>query len=155
MIDAPVVTRSEAVTTAVIHVVVPRPEIQKVMDPAIKEVMATLAAQGIRPAGPLCCHHLRIDPKVFDFEVGFPVNEPVAPTGRVAPGRLPAATVVRTVYHGGYEGLGAAWGQLTRWIQENGHEGAASLWERYLAGPESGSDPAKWRTELNRALVEA
>ncbi len=27
------------------------------------------------------------------------------------------------------------------------------LWECYAAGPESGPDPAKWRTELNRPLL--
>jgi len=26
------------------------------------------------------------------------------------------------------------------------------LWEVYVAGPESGPDPATWRTELNRPL---
>ena len=155
MIDAPAVTRSQALTTAVIHLEIPRHEIQKVMDPAIKEVMAALAAQRIQPAGPLFSYHLRMDPKVFDFEVGFPVDQPVAPTGRVAPGRLPATTVVRTVYHGGYEGLGAAWGELMRWIEDNGYEGGPNLWERYLSGPESSPDPSKWRTELNRPLVEA
>lgn len=47
------------------------------------------------------------------------------PTGRVKPGELPAASkVARTVYHGSYEGLGAAW-----------------------------SEPASWRTELNQPLV--
>jgi effector-binding domain-containing protein len=94
-----------------------------------------------------------MDPKVFDFEVGVPVSKPVAPAGRVEPGELPAATVARTVYHGGYEGLGNAWGEFDRWLAAEGHKAAGSLWECYVSGPESGSDPAKWRTELNRPLV--
>ena len=69
------------------------------------------------------------------------------------PGTLPAVKVARTVYQGGYEGLGGAWGELMRWIEAQGHTAATDLWECYLAGPESGPDPSAWRTELNRPLI--
>jgi len=77
----------------------------------------------------------------------------VRPSRRVVPSSLPAAKVARTIHHGGYEGLGAAWGELTAWMKAEGHEAGPNLWERYLAGPESG-DPSGWRTELNRPVVE-
>jgi hypothetical protein len=35
-----------------------------------------------------------------------------------------------------------------------GLKAAPELWEIYAAGPESGSDPAGWRTELNRPIAE-
>jgi hypothetical protein len=38
-------------------------------------------------------------------------------------------------------------------IEGAGHKPAANLWECYVAGPESSSDPATWRTELNRILT--
>jgi len=66
---------------------------------------------------------------------------------------LPATTVARTVFQGPYEGLGAAWGEFDAWIVANGHTPGPDLWECYVAGPESSSDPASWRTELNRPLV--
>jgi effector-binding domain-containing protein len=94
-----------------------------------------------------------MDPDIWDFEVGVPVSRPVSPAGRVEPGELPAATVARTVYHGSYEGLGAAWGEFFEWITARGHTPAADFWECYLAGPESGPDPAAWRTELNKPLI--
>ena len=34
-----------------------------------------------------------------------------------------------------------------------GHRPAEDLWERYVKGPESGPDPAAYRTELNRPLA--
>ena len=61
--------------------------------------------------------------------------------------------VVRTVYHGAFEGLGAAWGEFGNWIAANGHTPAEDLWECYVAGPEASPDPAHWRTELNRPLI--
>lgn len=152
MLDTPRIVKTQAQPTAVIRFTIPRSEIQSVMRPAIAEVMGAIAAQGIAPAGPLFSHHFRMDPDTFDFEVGVPVSGPVSETGRVKAGRLPAATVARTVYHGPYEGLGAAWGEFGEWIASEKHTPAADLWECYVAGPESGPDPATWRTELNRPL---
>lgn len=62
--------------------------------------------------------------------------------------------VIRTVYRGPYEGLGAAWGEFDRWIAANGHETAPDLYECYAAGPESSPNPAEWRTELSRPLIQ-
>ena len=153
MIDTPAITATEAQPTAVIHLTIPRAEIQQVMGPAHQELFSTLAAQGVKPVGAWFSHHFRMDPATFDFEVGVPVSAPIAPTGRVANSQLPGARVARTVYRGGYEGLGAAWGELEQWIKSEGLESAPDLWEIYATGPESGSDPAGWRTELNRPLV--
>jgi effector-binding domain-containing protein len=148
MLDTPQITQTAAQVTAVIRLTIPREAIRSVMGPGIGELMATVAAQGIGPA-----YHLRMDPNTFDFEIGVPVTAPVAAAGRVKPGQLPATTVARTVFQGAYEGLGAAWGEFDAWIVANGHTPGPDLWECYVAGPESSSDPASWRTELNRPLV--
>lgn len=153
MIDTPQIVQMAAQLTAMIRLTVPRAEIQQVMGPGIQEVFATLAAQHIPPAGPWLTHHLRMDPAVFDFEICVPIKTPVTPAGRVQSGHIPAATVARTVYHGPYEGLGSAWGEFQTWMATHGHTAAADLWEVYLAGPETGSDPSQWQTELNRPLM--
>jgi len=153
MIDTPQIIQTTAQTTAVIHLTIPRAEIQQAMGPAIGEVMAAVAAAGVTPTGPIFSQHFRITPETFDFEVGVPVSAPVKPAGRVRPSQLPSTRVARTIYHGGYEGLGAAWGEFEAWLRSHGHSPAPNLWECYVAGPESGPDPAAWRTELNRPLV--
>jgi effector-binding domain-containing protein len=154
MIDAPRITSTEAETTAVIHLTIPRDQIRTVMGPGIKELMATVSAQGISPAGPWFTHHLRMDQATFDFEIGVPVTSPVAPSGRVSPGQLPATTVARTVFRGGYEGLPTAWREFDAWIKAQGRTPAGDLVERYVVGPESGPDPSTWRTELTRPLAD-
>jgi effector-binding domain-containing protein len=154
MIDTPAITTTHEQPTAVIHLTIPRAEIQTAMGPAHQELFSTLAAQGVTPAGPWFSHHFKMDPATFDFEVGVPVSGPVAAAGRVAASRLSARRVARTVYRGGYEGLGAAWGELDAWIEREGLKPAGDLWEIYAAGPESGSDPSGWRTELNRPIAE-
>jgi len=115
--------------------------------------MAAVAAQGIAPTGPWFSHHLRMDPITFDFEITVPVGSPVAAVGRVKPGIWPATKVARTVYRGGYEGLGEAWGEFNDWIAAHGHRPGPDYWECYVAGPESTPDPAAWRTELTRPLI--
>ena len=153
MLDKPQIVRTDTQPTAVIHLTIPRAEIQDLMGPAIGEVMAAVAAQGMAPAGPVFSHHLRMDPAVFDFEVGVPVRVPISAMGRVTPGQLPAATVARVVYRGPYDGLGPAWAEFSAWLADEGHAPAPDLWESYVSGPEWNADPATWRTELNRPLI--
>jgi effector-binding domain-containing protein len=152
MIDEPKVVHADAQRTAVIHLTIPREKIQAEMGPGYNELMSTLKSQGITPTGPWFSHHLRMDPSLFDFEIGVPVSAEVRPSGRVKPGHLPATTVARTTYRGGYDGLGPAWGEFDQWLSKNGHAPASDLWEVYTAGPETGNDASLYRTELNRPL---
>ncbi len=112
MLDKSQIPQTEAQHTAIIRLTIPRAEIQSVMGPAIAEVMAAIAAQGITSAGPVFSHPLRMGPDTFDFEVGVPVITPVSATGRVQASQLRAATVARTVYRGSYEGLSSACSEM-------------------------------------------
>jgi effector-binding domain-containing protein len=153
MPETPQVTQTAAELVAVIRVTVPRAEIQRVMGPGIRELMAAIATQGVAVTGPWFTHDLRLPSDTFDFDIGVPVAAPVTAAGRVRPSERLAMTVARTVNAGPYEGLGDAWGEFMDWITDNGHTPAADLWECYVAGPESGPAPAAWRTELCRPLI--
>lgn len=153
MIDTPQITQTTAQLTAMIRLTIPRAEIRNVMGPGLGELRAAVAAQGIALAGPWFTHHLRMDPAIFDFEICVPVTAPVVAAGRVKPSQWPAIKVARTVYHGSYEGLSAAWGEFDAWIASQRLNPGPDLWECYLAGPESNPDPATWRTELSRSLI--
>jgi effector-binding domain-containing protein len=154
MIDTPEIIQTPIQQIAMIHLSVPRAAIQQVMGPGISEVLAAVAAQGIFATGPWFTHHLKMDQKIFDFEICVPVASPISANGRVKPGQLPASKVARTIYHGPYEGLGEAWGELGAWIKAKGLTPAEDLWECYIVGPESSPDPATWCTELNRPLLD-
>ena len=153
MIESPKILQTVEQISAVIHQTVPRDEIRLVMGPAIEEIVAALKDQGVKPTGPLFTFHWKRPIETFDFEVGFPINEQIKPVGRVSMSQLPATKVVRTIYHGDYEGLAAAWGQFCEWIEIEKLNVQESLWETYLVGPESSPDPNQWCTELNRPLA--
>lgn len=161
MIEDPTIVATEERAAAVIHIVVPCSEMQKVMPPAIQELLTVIARQGLAPQGPMFTHHLRMPSDVFDFEVGFPIGSRIAPHERVKPGILPAAIVARTIYRGPYEGLGSAWTALIatmhaeKTLDAAGLKSAGDFWESYLIGPESARDGAGFRTELNLRLEKA
>jgi effector-binding domain-containing protein len=153
MIDTPEIVQTEAAHTAIIRLNVPRSEIQNVMGPAVGEVFAAIAAQGLAPTGPLFSHHFRVDPAFFDFEIGVPVATPISASGRVQPGNLPAVRVARTNYRGPYEGLAGAWSEFGAWVTSQSLAVAGNVWESYAVGPETSPDPTQWRTELNKPLA--
>lgn len=152
MIETPHTTDTPLCHTAMLALTVTLADMHHMVGPGIREVLDAVAAQGLTPTGPWFTHHLRRPTDTFDFEICVPVAQPIVPQGRVRPGQWPAMRVVRTVYRGSYEGLGAAWGEFMGWIDDKGLQTGEDLWEVYTIGPESGSDPTLWRTELNRQL---
>lgn len=154
MIESPQIIQTEPRHYAYVHLTVPREEIRTVMGPGIREVFAAVAAQGITPPGPWFTHHLRRPNEFFDFEISVPVATEIAAAGRVKPGVWPSMRVAQTVYHGDYEGLPRAWGEFEEWIAIQELKGAEDLWERYVVNPDSAKNPADWRTELNRPLMD-
>src|SRR5258705_5799973 len=111
MLDKPEIIQTNVQEAAVIRLTIPRSEMMKVFGPAVGELMAALAAQGVEPVGAVFAHHLKMSPDTFDFELGVKVSAPVKATGRVKPGQLPAVKVVRTVDNGPYKGHPSAWGE--------------------------------------------
>ena len=153
MLATPQIIETQVQDAAVIRLTIPRSEMMKVFGPAVGELMTVLAAQGVEPVGAVFAHHLKMSPDTFDFELGVKVSSPVTAAGRVKPGQLPGVKVARTVYSGPYEGLPSAWGEFDTWMKANGHAQAEDLWELYSVGPQSSTDSANWRTELNRPLA--
>jgi effector-binding domain-containing protein len=147
MIDPPVILQTKPQLTAVIHLTIPREEMRTVMGPALRELHAVAKA-----TGPWFTRHFKMEPKVFDFEVGIPVSAPVKPSGRVVASELPAMTVARAVLRGSYEQLAAAWPELDAWIATQGRTPGPSLIETYVVDPGTNPDPSAWRTELTRPL---
>jgi effector-binding domain-containing protein len=153
VLEKPQIVETKAQDIAVIHVVVPAEEIQRVMAPGLQELLAEVQRQGVKQTGPWFTHHLKMPGATFDFEIGVPVEKPVEASGRVRPSRLRATQVARTTYVGPYEGLGQAWGEFMKWINQNTRAEADDFWEVYALGPESGADASQYRTELNRPLA--
>jgi effector-binding domain-containing protein len=138
---------------AFIAITVARSRVREVMHPGLMELRAAVSAQNVDVTGPWFTHHLRAPGESFDFEICLPVAAPVAPSGRMQFREWPGMAVAQTCYHGGFEGLGAAWGSFMKQAAAASHATSEDFWERYLVGPETSPDAAAWRTELNRRLL--
>lgn len=153
MIDTPQIITTQAQAIAFIPVQVARADIQKVMGPGLRELTVALKAQDIVATGAWFTYHLRAPGELFDFRICLPVDQIVAPAGRVQFVEIPATKVAYSRYHGGYEGLSSGWSKLMQWIEAQGYRAAPELWEIYLRGPETTADTKRWVTELNRPLL--
>lgn len=153
MIETPRIVESESIPIAKLYAKVPTREIQSQMGALLRELGDELQHQQVKPVGPWFTHHFQRPAEFFDFEVCFQVERPITANGRVEPGEWPAMKVVRTVYTGPYQGLVAGWGEFMQWIEQEKLSISEEIWERYLVGPDSESDPGKWQTELNRPLL--
>ncbi|CAM3794090.1 GyrI-like domain-containing protein [Paracidovorax anthurii] len=154
MIETPRIAAIDAHPAALWPVTCTREAIQQAMGQGVRGLMDALAAQGASPAGPLFTHHLRRPTDTFEFHLGVPLDQPVGASadGRMQPGEWPAMRVARTEYRGRYEGLPGAWEAFHAWIAAQGLRPSDDAWECYLTGPETGSDPSAWRTELIQPL---
>jgi effector-binding domain-containing protein len=151
MIETPKVIQTEARLVAAIPIQCNSAEIRTVMGPGISELRSTLEEQGIQATGAWLGHHFRMPTDTFDFEIAIPVAQKCAPAGRVKMSVLPAGKVAQTVYHGGYEGLGNAWGEFIAWAKQNDLKFSGEFWEQYTVGPEAG-DATSFRTTLTLKL---
>jgi effector-binding domain-containing protein len=154
MIETPYITQTSEQHIAKLHLTVPRENIGGSMGAGVQEVLSVLTAQNIAPTGPWFTHHNRRPTDTFDFEICFPVAQSIAPSGQVVPGTWPSMTVARTVFQGNYSGLPEAWGEFHAWLDANAHKTADDLWEVYLVNPHANPNPAEWRTELNRQIID-
>jgi effector-binding domain-containing protein len=138
---------------AFIPIKVARENIREAMTAGLAELEAGIEAQHIMITGAWMTHHLRRPSDVFDFELCMPVAVAVSPQGRIKPGQWPAMSAAQTIYHGGYEGLGEAWGRFLKEIEAGGHVCAEDFWECYITGPKTSADPATYRTELTKPFA--
>lgn len=154
MISATEIVTLPAQPTAMIAILTPASAIREVMGAGLTELHAALKTQGIAQTGPWFTHHKRPPTDSFDFEIHLPIASPITETGRVRKGERPEMKVARTIYSGGYEGLGNAWGQFLDALSTQGIRTRPDLWEVYAAGPESGPDTTAYRTELIKPIAD-
>ena len=109
MISTPEIVPANEQLAVTIHLVIPRHQTDRYIEPAVKEVLQVMGEQGVQPAVPMFSYHHRGPSGSFDFEIGFPEVRAIADKGRVVNSALSAERVARIVYQGQYEGLSQAW----------------------------------------------
>ena len=114
----------------------------------LPEVDAEILNAGVRPTGPAFAIYHEFSPDKVDMEAGFPVDQPIPTSGRVAGRELPATLAAVTWHHGAYEGLSAAYEAVQAWLTEQGLQASGPPWEVYWTGPMDGVPGENWKTEV-------
>lgn len=123
-------------------------ELPAFFDRSFTELFPALAEQGAEIVGAAFARYHGMPGEMVDLEVGVPTARPVAPSGSVVAGVLPAGRVATVVHAGSFEALGETWGQLATWIGEQGERPSETMWEVYLTEPSPDMDPDDLRTQL-------
>jgi effector-binding domain-containing protein len=142
------VTPFQQQDTAVLHERVPMSEIAALIERALRTVMATLAAQGIRPAGPPIAMYFGMPSDTIEMEVGVPIDRPVTPDGDVVAGVLPGGSAVHAVHVGPYDALAQTYDRMYAWMQSQGIRPKDVMWESYLSDPAEHPDPGTLHTDI-------
>ncbi len=152
-IESPEIVEQPEQVTVVVRRVAPMADLPGVFDAAFPALGAVLADQQVQPLSPAFALYHGAPTDTADLEVGFVTGTPVEPADEVSVSTLPGGRVARTVYAGGYDGIGDAWGALFGWVAEQGLEPTGEMWEVYLTEPTPDGDPADNRTELNLQIT--
>lgn len=138
--------------TAVVHEHVPTADLPAFFHRAFEATARVAAAQGVPVVGPPFGLYHGMPGATVDVEAGFPVARPVTAAEGVTPASLPAGPVAEAVHVGPYETLADTYGEVQRWLAEQGHRPAGLLWEAYLSDPQAEPDPSTWRTQVHVPL---
>lgn len=121
------------------------------IDQLFGEAFAYLGSQRINPTGPPIgiYHDEEFREQDVDVEIAIPVSGEISAGERVKPRQLPAVEKMACIIHkGGYETIGGSYGQVMKWVEENGYRIAGPTREVYVQGPESGDDSSSYVTEI-------
>ncbi len=129
---------------------IPLTEISEFLGGAFGEMFPYLFQMGARPAGPPLT--IYYDPEFseegMDMEVCVPVDRVLEPAGRIESRMLEGGRMASIMHAGPYDEVGRAYEALGAYLKEKGLEGAGAPREVYIVGPETGRDPAEYRTEV-------
>lgn len=132
----------------------PMHEMTSAFDSSFAAVFPVLEQEGITPVGPAFALYHRMPTDTATFEVGIPVDKPLAnpittESGlEVKPSILPAGNVARISYFGPYDAMGDGWGAFMYAISAAGKQPDLPFWELYVTEPTPDIDPATLRTDL-------
>ncbi len=127
----------------------------------LAECFGTLFAHGHGNALPVAgwplARYVSMGPGLglLTVEAAMPVASPVAASGEMQPGSLPAGPTAFAVHAGPYQQLPETHAAIERWIEVQGYQVGGAPWESYVTDPGQHPDAADWRTEVYWPLVRS
>jgi DNA-binding transcriptional MerR regulator len=142
--------RVPATLAAAVTSVVGAPELLPWFRGALGELLATLQASGVEPAGPAGGSYAT---ELFSEEKGeatvfVPSRTEVPLVGRVTPRTIPAAELAVIVHSGSHDDVDRSYGALASYVADHALSVDGPVREYYLVGRADTADESAWRTEI-------
>jgi DNA-binding transcriptional MerR regulator len=124
-------------------------EMSTVVPRCIDEVHAHMQEQGLSFAGPpICVCPFPDEHGMLDTEVGWPVAEEVAGSGRIEARTLPATRALVMKHVGPYEVLSNSYRLMSELMEEEGLTSVGDPREHYITDPDEVADPNDYETRI-------
>ena len=122
--------------TAVVRLTTALEELPTRMGEGFGEVYRYLTGAGVQPAGPPFAMYFNMDMTQLEVELGFPVPEPIAASGRVMASKLPGGRAVVGIHVGPYDTLEQTYAKLMDYVEREGLHPESFMYECYLNDPD-------------------
>jgi effector-binding domain-containing protein len=126
----------------------------------IPQILGWIEANEVEPASPLFYRYRRIGDleKPFSVEIGFAVNEQVAPSGNVVLSEMEGGTYLTYLHQGHPDQLFETGREIEMWAETNEitfdvrRSGDTEVWkgryEFFLTNPDDEPDPNNWEIKI-------
>jgi len=94
---------------------------------------------------PFVAYH-NLDMQNLDVEIGFPVAMPLQGKGEIKSSFIPEGKIVFCMYQGPYSEMESVYGEMAKWIADNGYTPNDTVYECYYNDPEF--PESQWLTKI-------
>lgn len=137
--------------------IIPTDSMAGYFDGAFSRALAAIRSVGAEPAGPARAYYFSALTDVVDIAGGFPLAEEhaaaLAATHPDLVHRIPEHEALVRRHTGSYDGLGAAWQELSDHLRSLGRPTGPVCWEEYVTMPTPEADPTEMITDLYATLA--
>ncbi|WP_407355297.1 GyrI-like domain-containing protein [Methanolobus sp. WCC5] len=106
-----------------------------VIGESYEKIMQYMYRIGQEPAGAPFVAYYNMDMEDLDLEIGFPVAMPLQGSDEIGSSQIPAGKYVSMTYKGPYTGMEQPYGEMAKWIEDNGYKPKGISYEYYYNSP--------------------
>ena len=129
------VIETDAQPVLVVRTIISVDKLPQVIGKAYMEIMAYLGELKEQPADMPFVAYYNMDMEKLDVAIGFPVAKALPGRGEIIAGIIPAGKKATAMYKGPYKEMAPIYEELTKWMQDNGHQPSGVVYEFYYNSP--------------------
>jgi effector-binding domain-containing protein len=129
------VVETEAQPVLFISTVTPVDKLPQELGRAYSAIIQYLGELGEQPVNAAFTAYHNMDMERLKVDMGFPVSRALPGRADIVAGEIPAGKKVTRMYKGPYTGMEPVYGEMTRYMQENGLEPKGVVYEFYYNSP--------------------